>query len=305
MNKDLLNSTIVPIDFSDTSMLALDHASAMAKIMHEDKQKVTLVHIIEGANFNSVTDSSQVESGSRDALAIEGAINRFEKIIEKYSSNSSVTYNYIVAGGKPYKKIAEIAEQTNADMIVMGTHGSSGIQAFAGSNASRVVQLAPCPVIVVREKPFGRGYKNIVLPLDLTKETKQKVNFAVKIARYYDATIHLISMHESDEFLEHKLRNNLTQVEQYLEEKSVKLTSSLVKASGSNFAKQTLSFAEEKNADLIIIMTQQEKDFAEYFFGSYAQQIVNRSPIPVMTINPRMDLEGILESLTGTGIYSH
>lgn len=305
-NNDLINSTLVPVDFSETSILALDHAAAMAKIISKKNQQVTLLHVIEGGNFNSISEASQIETGGRDALAIEGALNRLHKIAEKHTQTSNgVEYKFIVAGGKAYKKIAEVAEQIQADSIVMGTHGSSGIQAFAGSNASKVIHISPCPVVVIKEKPLGRGYKNIVLPLDISKETKQKVNLAVKVANYYDSTVHIVTTHEADEYLDKKLQNNLNQVAKYLEERNVKVTSTTLGESGGNFAMQTLVWAQSKDADLIIIMAEQEKGWTEYIYGTYAQQIVNRSPIPVMAVTPNPMLEGVIGNTLGSGIYSH
>jgi nucleotide-binding universal stress UspA family protein len=305
ITNEFSNSTLVPIDFSETSLIALEHAAAIADIMNETPNLVTLLHVIEGASFNPVSGHTNRGENDKDTLAIEGAIHRLEKIIGQYADRTNVTYKYIVAGGKPYRRIAELAEEVKADTIVMGTHGSSGIQAFAGSNASRVIQIAPCPVVVIKEKAFGRGYKNIVLPLDLTKETKQKVNAAVKIAGHYDSTIHILTMAESDEFLANKLHNNLAQVKEYLEERNIKCSTTVLDASGGNFARQTIVWAQGRDADLIVIMAQQEKGLTEYIFGSYAQQIVNRSPIPVMAITPNPKLVGIIENTVGTGIYSH
>jgi|SRR6185437_2948492 len=300
------NSTLVPIDFSENSMYALDCAAGIASALNENN-KITLLHIIEGASFAPIKEAGQINSNinSHDALAIEGAINRLQKIASEHNKNN-IEYNYIVASGKAYRKIAEIASEIKADNIVMGTHGSSGIQAFAGSNASKVIQLADCPVVVIKRKPVNfKGFKNIVLPLDLTQETRQKVNFAVKIAQHYDSTVHLLTMSDSDEFLATRLENNLNQVESYLQERGIKTTSSTLHATGGNFVKQTLVWAEGRNADLIIIMSQQDKELREFIFGAYAQQIVNKSDIPVMAVNPNPELEGIMGNTVGSGIYQH
>lgn len=303
---ELINSTLVPLDFSETSLNALDHAAAIASVLNENNS-ITLLHIIESGSFEPVKEVAHITSeiNSHDALAIEGALNRMHKIAEEHH-NKNIEYNFIVASGKAYRKIAEIAEDIKADSIVMGTHGSSGIQAFAGSNASRVIQLAPCPVVVVKMKPFNvAGYKNIVLPLDLTQETRQKVNFAVKFAQHYDSTVHILTMHDSDQFLATRLENNLSQVEEYLKDRGIKTTSTTLNASGGNFVKQTIVWAEGKGADLIIIMSQQEKELREYIYGAYAQQIVNKSTIPVMAVNPRPELEGVMDNTLGTGVYRH
>src|SRR5690606_24949377 len=105
---------------------------------------------IECASFDPVYDPSNVATSNRDALAIEGAINRLNGVINKFQEKfQGITFAQIVAGGKPFKKIARVAEEIEAQSIVMGSHGSSGWQAIAGSNASRVIQIAPCPVIVI------------------------------------------------------------------------------------------------------------------------------------------------------------
>lgn len=295
--KDLQNSTLVPVDFTEESLNALEHAAAIAQISEDNKNKIiALLHVIEGAAVEPVYDTTKIVSGSRDALAIEGAINRLNTVIQKYQGKfEGITFSPIVAGGKPFKKIARIAEEIEAQSIVMGSHGSSGWQAIAGSNASRVIQIAPCPVIVVKEKTLGNGYKNIVLPLDLSIETKQKVNIASKIAKYFDSTVHIVTMTESDEFLQRRLQNNLAQVESYFSDRDIKTTSTTLDEENGNFAMQTLTWAQGKDADLIIIMAQQEKGLSEYIFGSYAQQIVNRSPIPVLTVTPRAELGGVFD----------
>jgi nucleotide-binding universal stress UspA family protein len=303
-NHDFMHSTLVPVDFSEASLAALDHAIAVSQIFNDRKPIITLVHIIEGANFEPVSRVEAAGESFRDALAIEGAINRFEKIINKHSTEN-VEFKYIIAGGKPYRKIVDIAREINADGIIMGTHGSSGIQIIAGSNASRVIQTAPCPVVVIKSKPSKEGYKNIVLPLDLTKETKQKVNFAAQVAVYCNATVHIISMVDNDEFLKRRLQNNLIQVENYLKSKEIKTTSTMLDIDSSNFAMQMLAWAEGKNADLVVIMTQSERSFGDYFFGTYAQQIVNKSSIPVMTIRPNPVLEGIVEGNVGTSASAY
>jgi len=306
INSKQINSTLVPIDFSETSIMALDQAAAMVSVLG-DTNKITLIHVIEGASFHTITDASQVAGmDHQHALAVEGAFNRMQSIAKAQNTHDrDIEYSYVVASGKAYKKIAETAEEMRADIIVMGTHGSSGIQAFAGSNASRLIQISPCPVVVIKQKPAKKGCDNIVLPLDLTMETKQKVNFAVKFAQNYHSTVHLVSMSESDEFLSRRLENNLTQVEEYLNERGIATTSTTLNASGGHFVKQTLAWAEGKGADLIIIMSQQDREISEYIYGSYSQQIVNRSSIPVLAVNPNPTLEGLIENTTGTGIYSH
>ncbi len=294
--KSLSGSILVPIDFTETSIFALEHAATISTL---ENSAITLLHVIEGANFEPVTHASEVKVDHDQALAIEGAAARLEKIIANKTSN--ITYKYIIVGGKPYRTIADTADEINADFIVMGSNGSSGIQAFAGSNASKVIQYANCPVIVVRELPVHKGYKNIVLPLDLTAETKQKVALAADLAECFDSTVHIVSLHENDEFLANKLNANLNQVENYMKDRGIATTATDMSDSSGNFAMRTLDWAKAKDADLIVIMTQQERSVREYIIGTYAQQMVNRSPIAVLTVTPNTRLETSVEPFNSFG----
>jgi nucleotide-binding universal stress UspA family protein len=109
-------------------------------------------------------------------------------------------------------------------------------------------------------------------------------------------------MSSADEFISRRLQGNLAQVEEYLADREIPYTSTVI---DGNFVTNTLAWARGKNADLIIIMAERDRGVSEYIFGTMAQQIVNRSTIPVMAVKPDEKLEGVLDSTLGTGIYSH
>ncbi|MBR9859536.1 universal stress protein [bacterium] len=160
---------------------------------------------------------------------------------------------------------------------------------FVGSTTSRVIQSSKVPVIAVKEKRMPK-FDSIVLPIDLTKASKQKVKWARKFAQKYNSTVHIIMEVEEDEFLKNKVNANLKVVENYLEEHGVKYVSKLLddRKYPDHIGKDTIQYAEEINADLIMIMTQQELKMSDLFMGSYAQQVVNSSQrTPVMAINPK------------------
>jgi nucleotide-binding universal stress UspA family protein len=148
-----------------------------------------------------------------------------------------------------------------------------------------VIKEAQCPVITIKGKQHNFGCKNIVLPLDLTKESREKVNKAVEIAKYFDSTIHVVSVVEDDdEFRVTKLRRQLAQVKSFIEEKEVKCTTRFIV--GGDIAKVVNDFAKETGADLTMIMTQQERNWTDLFIGSQAQEVINNSEIPVLSIRP-------------------
>ena len=87
----------------------------------------------------------------------------------------------MIAQGKVYEEINKVAKMISANLIVMGTNGApkGTVKRFIGSNAERVIRSATCPVITIKGKTHRDGCKNIILPLDLEKQTKEKVTFAI------------------------------------------------------------------------------------------------------------------------------
>jgi nucleotide-binding universal stress UspA family protein len=293
MNKnDLIHCTLVPIDFSGTSLHALEHASAIANISTDNKHGIiALLNVVETHSFDAYLNLEDVNDSDKDAGLIKESFAKLDAIIKEYTGQFNVTFVSIVAGGKVAKTIANVAESLQAQSIVMGTHGSSGIQALAGSNSSRVINLATCPVVTVREKSIGRGYKNIVLPLDLSTNTKQKVSIAVIIAKYFHSTVHVITMKTEDSGTSLRLENNLKQVTEYLADHGVDNTQTTFENDG-DFNDRVITWAQGKEADLIIIMADGETGISDYIFGTMAQRIVNKSTIPVMTVIPTINMGG-------------
>jgi nucleotide-binding universal stress UspA family protein len=292
MESSKKNIMLVPIDFSDVAQNALDHAISIAKTFDNE---IALLYINDAGNMFS----SIFSNNDQNRLINEAIIGRLNTIRDNVMRDHSIVIHTVIRESRNiYKTIVETAEELGCDSIVMGTHGANGIKQIIGSNSSRVISHAEVPVIVVKEKSFGDGYKNIVFPVDLTFETRQKVRWAIHLAKKFNSTIHILSFNESDEFLSHKINANIKKVEEQFTAEGVKFTSYL-RPDKSSFAKETISYAENLKADLIMIMTQQEEGIAEFIIGSYAQQIVNQSSIPVMTVTPTT--KGITEVVRALG----
>jgi nucleotide-binding universal stress UspA family protein len=178
----------------------------------------------------------------------------------------------------------------SAKMIIMGTHGSVGLKKrFIGSNALRVVKEAKCPVVTIKGKHPREGCKNIVLPIDLTKDTREKVNSAIELGKLYGATIRVVSvLFTLDEFVVNRLTRQMEQVKNFIKKAGVKCTAEMIKVikGHETLAHAVIDYSNKVDADLIMIMTQQEGEITPLFIGSTAQGIINNSDIPVMSIVP-------------------
>jgi nucleotide-binding universal stress UspA family protein len=277
------NKILVPIDFSEQSLIALEQSFNIAREYHAE---ITLLNVIEEASaFAKFFSSEQTEDVKKNAQI------ELDKLAASVEKKAKITVNTLVAKGTIYEKVAEVAELINATMIIMGTNGDEGKRKrFIGSNALRVVRESVVPVITIKGKHHRKGCKNIVLPLDLSKETREKVTKAIELSKLFGgASIRVVSvLFTTDEFVVNRLTRQLGQVKTFLEKEDIECTAEIIKGikGEETLAENILEYAEKVEGDLIMIMTQQEVDFTEYFIGSSAQEIINHSTIPVLSIRP-------------------
>ena len=277
------NKILVPVDFSEQSLIALEQSYNLAR---EYNAEITLLHVIEESGALSNFFSKQQHEDLKKNIQKE--LDALAADVEK---KSKVKVNTLVAKGTIYEKISEVAELINATMIVMGTNGDEGKRKrFIGSNALRVVRESSVPVITIKGKHHRSGCKNIVLPLDLSKETREKVTKAIEFSKlFHGATIRVVSvLFTTDEFVVNRLTRQLGQVKTFLEKEGIECTAEIIKGikGEETLAENILEYAVKVEGDLIMIMTQQEVDFTQYFIGSSAQEIINHSKIPVLSIRP-------------------
>ncbi len=272
---------LVPIGFSEQSIIALGQAFNLAKIKNSD---VVLLSVIEG---QSMIESLFLDDKSDELKA--KVKSKLEDIASVYSSKYGVDVDTMVAKGRVYEEVNKVADMISADLIVMGTNGVNSKSKFIGSNAEKVVRLSKCPVITIKGKSHRDGCENIILPLDLEKQTKEKVTYALEYARYWDATIRIVSvvLRDNNE-VRSKLIKNIKQVEQFILDAGVKCTSEIVEGEKKRTLGDFVFDYEKKfDADMIMIMTKKEELTLSNNISVTARYIINNSDIPVMSIRPK------------------
>jgi nucleotide-binding universal stress UspA family protein len=195
-----------------------------------------------------------------------------------------------------------LAQKEKTDLIIMGTHGAKGFEElFIGSNANKVIDLAPCPVLTIQTHAAKPGFTNIVLPIDRSLHSREKVAMAIGLAKAYGSKIHVLGLLEegTEENEYGKLQIVLDQVQHALENAEIMFTRHTVK--GTHLAAEALKYGTTVGADLVIIMTDHESALTGLFMGPLAKQIINHSRIPVLSIKPNY---GSFESLDLSGGYS-
>ncbi len=275
MNKNI----IVGVDFSDCSFNALEHALTIAQKAHSDLTMVWANHL---------DYSKEIFSVEPDNLIPE-VKNRFNQIIDKYSKNlgKNNKIDYYIGKGKVYKVICKAAEEKGSFLIITGTHGSSGFEEFwIGSNANRIVSSSKLPIITIRAGvDVARDLSTIVMPFDSTKVTHQKLPITSLLAKYFNSEIHILGLYTSSlADIKYRINNYVKQAEVYLKENNIRYRSVFLEA--DNITDTVLEYAQKVDANLISIMTEQETTTTNLWLGPYAAQMVNHSPIPVLSVHP-------------------
>lgn len=260
---------IVPHDFTPVADVALEHAIATAKPLGA---QVYILHVVPK------------ESDIREA---EG---KLEAIINSHSASGAQLIPYVRLGSI-FEEIGDFAAEHHAELIFMGTHGAHGWQHITGSHALKVVTSSTVPFIIVQEKGIKEsGYDDIVVPMDLNKETKQKLAIVAGLAQYFNSRVHVITPDETDEFLQHQVQANIQFAKKFFSERNIEMTATLAPSSG--FDKEVVKHAVNIDADLIAIMNLHRGGILNALTTSYEQYIItNDAKIPALIVNP-IDISG-------------
>jgi len=281
-NQDKPGAILVPVDFSEQSVVALEQAVSLSRVFNSEIHVLNVISE-EFSLSKMFDDKDKIQFQKRNK-------ERLNEFVEEKSAEYGVELRTIQVTGKIYNQIANSADVIDAAFIVMGTAGTSSLKKrFIGSNALRVVRESRKPVITIKGKHHRKGCQNIVLPLDLTKETKEKVAKAVEFAKRFGSIIRVVSvLMTNDEFIVNRLTRQLDQVKKYITDQGVECAAEIVRDTKGNhtLAESIIDYAARTKGDLIMIMTQQEQDFTDYFIGSSAQEVINNSDIPVLSIVP-------------------
>lgn len=289
---------LIPVDFSETSLLAIKHGAFIAQYSKSD---LFLLHVVNLPFMSqnlflplvNIEDQSEIENKVTMKLS---------EISKEIQSEYGVQVESIIKIGSPSSEITNVAQEIGATMIVMGTHGYSPLEELViGSVALKVITKSSCPTMAMSVEAAHKGYNKIVIPIDTTANSRQKVNFAIGMAKKFNATLHAIALLGADEDSEKPaMELILHQVENLAKEKDVTCHTEVL-SNLSNRATATVEFTEKVGGDLIVIMTDQDAELSGFFLGPYSQQIIHKSKVPVIAIKPnQLFVTGNIGLMSGT-----
>ncbi len=286
MAEKLNNIILVPTDFSETCQNAINHGVELAEYLD---LKLMILHVI-----NKDT-KSQLKKDNLDISAIAEKLNDIANDIRE---RSRLTVETLTREGSIFEEINQAASDLGARLMVLGTHGKKGLQHVFGSYALKVVTKSPVPTIVVQDTSFGKGYSDIVFPINSFTEARQQVQWAIHMARTFGSCIHILRQPQNDPALANKIKVVSAQILEAFAKYGIRNTITDAEKKG-NFAAQLISFAAAKNADLIMIMTDADIFSSDFNAGAWDEKMMfNAHKIPVMCINPVMTGKVYYEYIT-------
>ncbi len=300
-----IKKILVPVDFSGTGEKVMEQAILMAK---KTKATIILITVLEGPLSKAGPDLFGLSINHREKY--EDAImdwvkQHMEAFKRKLIAGGATNVDYIINKGSPYRKILATAQKIKADIIIMGTHGVSGVREFVvGSNTFRVVSEAPCPVLSIQKHIKKAGFKEILLPFRDKTHSREKVEYAIGIANLYGASIHVLGIsYDKDELEVRKIQSEADQIVNIIRKAGVYCTEEVIK--GDYKEKLIFEHANKIKADLIVAMSDLDKiEISQFFSGPFIQHLVNHSRIPVLSIRPKYNPYPIHDAGENVGDWS-
>ncbi|MBS1538826.1 MAG: universal stress protein [Bacteroidetes bacterium] len=280
MKNYTLKTIVVPTDFSESADKALQHAIELCKTTNS---KLVIVNVVE---LNLITVPAEMMSlGIITEEMIQISKISLDKLSEKIKAEHNISIeseNYI---GNVHDNIIKAAEAFKADLIIMGTHGASGIKEWLfGSNAFSVVNNTSIPVLTINlHSKTTNNFKKIVFPFNENLLTLQKVEQVTVLATSFKSSIFLLgyTTNENSNDIESIQLKGKHLSEQFANE-NIECSFSMVH--GEDYADTILKFANDTNADLITIVSNRNHNVDKVFKTKPDKKLVNHSVIPVLSV---------------------
>jgi nucleotide-binding universal stress UspA family protein len=283
--KTQINSILIPTDFSVLSESAIKVGIAIAK---RQNTQVTLLHAVDLLPYLLPTEV--LLSSSKEVLSRKE--EELKELSENIQKDTGVKADVKVLEGTPSDIICKLAYEENISLIVMGTHGVSGLREFfIGSEAFRVLKNATCPVLTIPGDWQKTDFEKVLFPVRLKPGTLDTYFYARPIVEKNNSELFLLGLYDQKkDMVEEEILMSINKVKQQLDNDKVVFKSEI--SQSKDFPAKIIEMAKLYEADLIILTANLDHDFKAYFVGPFVQQVVNHSRLPVLCIKPKFSVTG-------------
>ena len=276
-----MNKILVPTDFSKEAGYALDGAINLAA---KTGAQIFLLHVVESiADGSFATQGGAPDSLSEEAFTLQllkkGKHDLAKLVADRDFEGIQVVTNVQV--GNPYRHIARDILENEADLVIMGSQGTSGYEeVLIGSNAERVVRHSQCPVITLKQSVDFNQITDVVFAADFIQNEQHVIDQLKKLQHLLDAKLHLVKVDTPNNFESSRTINRRIKdfVKEYsLENYTIDIYNEATEEDG------IIYFAEDIDADMIALATYGKTGLRHLLSGSIAEDVVNHAQRPVWT----------------------
>lgn len=267
---------LIPTDFSKYSEEALKIAAQIAK---NHNSEIILLHMLELPH-----QGSDAVGGGKSIPEImlykDKAIENLEKLMDaEYLKGIEVSE--AIEFKKVYEGIIDASLKNKVDLIIMGSHGTSGFdELLVGSNAEKVVRHSKIPVLVIKKEIENFKTENFVFASDFSKETHKPFEKVIEYVKLFNSKLFLVMISTPNSF---KTTHNAEKImRNFVEKFELKNYSSHI-YNDTNIENGIINFSNSVNADIIGICTHGRTGLAHFFNGSIGEELVNHASKPVIT----------------------
>ena len=267
---------LVPTDFSKHAEYALKVAAQIAK---KNDGEIFLVHMLElpSSGNDSLSNSREIP----ELIFFKNAVvSKLDELMDAdYLEGIKITK--IIQFEMAFDGIIKNGKAHDADLIVMGSHGSNGFQEmFIGSNTEKVVRASDIPVIIIKSEMEDFNINKFVFASDFSTEIKKPFQKIVEFANLFDAKLDLVMINTPNSF---KTNDVAEKIMQNFVSGFPITNYSLHIYNDANIEKGIINYSNKTNADLIGIATHGRTGLAHFFNGSVSEDVVNHAVKPVIT----------------------
>jgi nucleotide-binding universal stress UspA family protein len=268
---------LVPTDFSEHAEDALKVAAQIAK---KNDSEIIVLHMLELPH--QMNDAILGGASIPETMLFMKKANEMLDEISSKPYLDGIPVTEIVKMDKPIHGITQVSKDYDIDLIIMGSHGSSGVEELLiGSNTEKVVRNSEIPVLIIKKDISNFSVSNIVFASDFSAETKKPFEKLLNFTKFFEAKIHLVTICTPNSFkpthvIEKAMKDFVTEFN------ITNYTTQIY--NDTNIEKGIINFANSINADIIGMCTHGRTGFAHFFNGSISEGLVNHAVRPVITL---------------------
>ncbi|MCC9042378.1 universal stress protein [Myroides sp. M-43] len=273
-----MKKILVPTDFSTQAYNAIKVASCIAK--KSENAEILLLHILDLPQQGN--DSIQKGTPAPEVMFFKNAAEEKLKELALSETFNGIKVSTSLILDRTSYGVTKTAETNDVDLIVMGSHGASGAKEyFVGSNTQKVVRTSDAPVLVIKGEGDDFKVNDLVFASDFTDNMKEPFKKILRLHTMFNTKLHLLMVNTPNSFKPTHVAEEV--FEEFLED----ITETEYDLSIYNdltVEKGVLNFAKKVDSNLITIATHGRTGLSHFFNGSISEDLVNHSPISVLTL---------------------